>query len=169
MKQMTIVLIITLTLLLTFNYIKRIKLHTKAINQCVLMIENIEILLQYNNLSINEIFRVLSSNKTYYLLTFISKIQNNLQICDNEYFLNKENQTYIKNNKYLNSDDKENLMSYFSVLGKSDLKGQIINCRTYKDIFKKKLKENENKELRDCRSSGLMILGIGFLIVIMVI
>lgn len=166
---MTILLVIILTIIITLNYVKSIKLHTKAINQCVLMIENIEILLSYNNLSINEIFIVLSSNKTYYLLTFINKINDNLKANENNYFLNDENITHIKNNSYLNGDDKETLINFLSQLGKSDLNGQITNCRTYKDIFKKKLKENEIKEINDCKSSGMLILGIGFLIVIMVI
>lgn len=166
---MIIPLVIILTIMTTLNYIKRIKLHTKAVGQCVLMIENIEILLLYNNLSVKEIFKILSTNKTYYLLMFIKKINENMEVTENVNILNDDNITYIKNNDYLNNDDKETLINYFSVLGKSDLNGQIINCKTYKDIFNKKLKENEIKELKDCKSSGMLILGVGFLIVIMLI
>lgn len=169
MKEMTILLIIILTIIISFDYIKKIKLHTKAINQCLLMIENIEILLSYNNLSIKEIFNVLSTNKIYHLLTFLNHINDNMQVNESMYILNDDNITHIKNNKYLNNDDKETLINFFSLLGKSDLNGQIINCKTYKDIFKKKLKENETRELKDCKSSGMLILGIGFLIVIIVI
>lgn len=151
------------------NYIKKIKLHTKAISQCVLMIENIEILLSYNNLSVNEIFRILSNNKTYYLLTFINKINENLLINENNYILNKCNMTSIRDNCYLNNEDKEIIINFLSMFGQSDLNGQLINCKTYKDIFKMRLKDNEIKELKDCKSSGMLILGIGFLIVIMVI
>ncbi len=169
MKQTIVLLIIILTIIASFNYIKKIKLHTKAINQCVLMIENIEILLLYNNLSIQEIFKQLSNNKTYYLLAFLNKISENIDNKENEYFLSNDNITHIQNNSYLNNDDKEILINYLSLVGKSDLNGQIINCKTYKDIFKKKLKENELKELKDCKSSGMLILGVGFLIVIMLI
>lgn len=133
------------------------------------MIENIEILLSYNNLSVNEIFRILSKNKTYYLLTFINKINENFLTNENYYLLNNCNIISIKDNCYLNSEDKEILINFLSLLGKSDLNGQLINCKTYKDIFKKRLKENEIKELKDCKSSGMLILGIGFLIIIMVI
>ena len=162
-------MIIVLTILATINYVKKIKLHTKALNQCYLMIENIEILLKYNNLSIKEIFKILSSNKTYNLLTFLFKINENMQNSENDYFLNENNYIQIKNNSYLNNEDKETLLDYFSMLGKSDLNGQLIHCNTYKDIFKKKIKEIELKELKECKSSGILILGIGFLIVIMII
>ena len=169
MKQMIILFVIIITIITSFNYVKKIKLHTKAINQCVLMIENIEILLLYNNLSIKEIFKQLSNNNTYHLLTFINKINENMENKENEYFLSNNNINHIQNNCYLNNEDKETLINYFSLLGKSDLNGQIINCKTYKDIFKKKLKENELKEIKDCKSSGMLILGVGFLIVIMLI
>jgi stage III sporulation protein AB len=133
------------------------------------MIENIEILLKYKNLSTKEIFRILSNNKNYYLLTFLKKIDEQFKICENDYFLNESNISNIKNNIYLDNSEKEILLEYFSLLGKSDLNGQIIHCQTYKDIFKKKLKENEVRELGDCKNSGVLIMGIGFLIVIMII
>lgn len=133
------------------------------------MIENIEILMSYNNLSVCEIFRILSANKTYNLLTFINNIYSNLIVSEDNYILNDINISCVKNNKYLNSDDKEILINFLSMLGKSDLNGQIINCKTFKDLFKKKLRDYEIKELSDCKSSGIIVLGIGFLILIMII
>ena len=133
------------------------------------MIENIEILLQYNNLSIKEIFRVLSDNKTYNLLTFIEKINTYFQENEYEYFLNDKNISFIKNNIYLDYEDKQILLDFFYSLGKSDLNGQLISCKAYKDAIKKKIKEYEAKEIRECRSTGMLIIGIGFLFVIMVI
>lgn len=151
------------------NYIKKVKLHSKALKQCFFMIENIEILLQYNNLSIKEIFRVLSNNKTYNLLSFLEKINDYFQNNEFEYFLNDKNISCIKSNMYLNSEDKQILLDFFYSLGKSDLNGQLIYCKTYKDAIKKKQKEYELKEIGECKSTGMLILGIGFLIVILVI
>lgn len=162
-----IITVITVTVIISTNYIRKIKLHTKAINQFYLMIENIEILLSHNNINIEEIFKILSLNNNYNLLNFINKIYENMK--NDKNILSESNILQIKNNKYFNNDEKETIINYFSLLGKSDLNGQIIHCRTYKEIFKKKLKESELKEKTECKSSGILIFGIGFLIVILII
>ena len=58
---------------------------------------------------------------------------------ENKNILNDCNMNYINNNLYLKKEDKENLINYFSLFGKSDLNGQIINCRKYKAVFKNRL------------------------------
>ncbi len=167
MKQTLILLILITTIIFAVNYIRKIHLHTKALKQCCLLIENIEILLSYNNLSVNEIFRILSENKSYYLLSFINEVSKS--ISNNTYILYEENVKRIFDNKYLNKNEKESLIDFLSMLGKSDLNGQIINCKTYKEIFKKKLNDYEINEQKNCKTSGTLIVGIGFLIIIMIV
>ncbi len=162
-----IITVITATVIISTNYVKKIKLHTKAIYQFYLMIENIEILLSHNNIDIEEIFKILSLNNNYNLLNFINKICENMK--NDKNILNELNILQINNNKFFNNEEKETIINFFSLLGKSDLNGQIIHCRTYKEIFKKKLKESEVKEVTECKSSGILIFGLGFLIVILII
>ncbi len=162
-------MIIALTIIIAINYVKKIKLHNKALSQCELFVENIGMLLSYNNLSVDEIFNSLINNQSYYLLSFIHEIHNNLRKNINSNVLSDENISHIKDNKYLDDEDKEIMINFFSLLGKSDLNGQIKNCKIFKDMFKKRLEENKLKELSECKSSGVLIVGIGFLIVIMLI
>lgn len=133
------------------------------------MIENIEILLSYNTLNVKEIFRLLSENNSYPLLEFIKHIDRNLQTGKSDYILNEENITNVWKNKYLNIDDKENIISFFSVLGKSDLNGQMVNCKTYKEIFNKKSEILEKKETVQCKSTGTIIIGACLLFIILII
>lgn len=131
------------------------------------MIENIEILLHQHNIDTEEIFKILSMNNNYNLLTFIKPIYENMSFDKN--ILSKSNLSYIKNSKYFNEEEKEGIINFFSLLGKSDLNGQLINCKTYKELFKKRLKENEAKEMTECKNSSILVFGIGFLIVILII
>ena len=131
------------------------------------MIENIEILLHQHNIDTEEIFKILSMNNNYNLLTFIKPIYENMSIDKN--ILSNSNLFYIKNNKYFNEEEKELIFYFFSLFGKSDLNGQLMNCKTYKELLKKRLKENEAKELTECKNSSILVFGIGFLIVILII
>lgn len=149
------------------NYIRQCNCHQKAVNQCLTMIENIEILLSYNSLSTQEIFKILSQNDLYNLLTFIKLINNNMEFKENKYVLSNCNLEYINSNLYLKKDDKENLVNFFSLFGKSDLNGQIMNCRKYKDIFKKRLDYIEKNEIKECKSTSVLIISIGILIIIL--
>ena len=149
------------------NYIKQFNYHKKAVNQCLTMIENIEILLSYNSLSVQEIFNLLSQSNLYNLLTFIIYINENMKTKENKNILNDCNMNYINNNLYLKKEDKENLINYFSLFGKSDLNGQIINCRKYKDVFKNRLDYIEKDELNESKSISVLIIGIGILIIIL--
>ncbi len=141
--------------------------HHKAISQCIMMFDNIEILLSYNVLSTQNIFKLLSENDKYNLLTFIKNISTNMESKNSDYVLSCENQKYIYGNKYLKKEDKENLINFFSLFGKSDLNGQIINCKTYKKIFKKRFEFIEMNDKKECKSISTMILGLGFLVIIL--
>ena len=92
-------------------------MHIKAVNQCVHMVENIEILLSYNNLSVNEILNNLSSNNSLTLLDFIDRISSNLTNEISDYVLSEQNKNILLSNKYLDKNDKENLINFFSTFG----------------------------------------------------
>ena len=145
------------------NCIQQSKNHIKCIKQIVLMIENIEILLSFNKMTIQNIF------KTYSMLNFIKPIYNNMVSGTDKYILGNVNLLWLNNTYYLKKDDKDNLKNFFNILGKSDLKGQISNCVLYKEIFKKSLDEIEKTEMLQCKSVGILIIGIGFLISILLL
>ncbi|MBQ8766043.1 MAG: hypothetical protein IJZ16_04505 [Clostridia bacterium] len=158
MKNLIISAIIFLTIYLAINCMNKIKLHNKALNESVLMLEQIEILLSYNNLNTEELFYELSLNNNYNFLTFI-----------NDGFKASAIEQSINKIKELNKIDKEILINYFSLLGKSDLNGQLRNCKIFKERLKDNLKKSMNNEVRECKSTGIIILGIGFLLVIYLI
>ena len=133
------------------------------------MIENIEILLLFNGLTIQNVFKILSENNSYNLLPFIKSISDNMESGVSKYILSDDNILLIDKSRYLKKDDKNNLLSFFSALGKSDLNGQITNCKTYKEIFKKRLDNIEKNELKQNKSIGVIIIGIGFLIVVLLL
>ncbi len=156
------------SILTTVNYVKRIKMHILALNQCILMIENIEIYLSYKNLSIKEIFEILSDD-VYSTLTFIKSISNNMNMNNDINLMSVKNIKFINDNKFLNGKDKENVIGFFSTLGKSDTNGQILNCKTYKEIFKKSLYTLEKNANIDSKSTGTIIIGTGLLFIIFII
>ena len=55
------------------------------------------------------------------------------------------------------------------MLGKSDINGQILNCKMYKETFRKQLNVLEDKEQDRCKSISTIILGFGMLLAIIVI
>ncbi len=169
MKEIIIIFIAIASFLIAFNYVKKIKQHTKAINQIILMIENVQIYLSYKGLSVNEIFAILTESDLYNDLSFIKEINLNLQSAKSDYILCNDNIRIIEQSANLDKMDKDNIIGFFSVLGKSDINGQIINCETYKEIFKKTLKKLEKTELSNCKTSGTLIIGAGILLIILII
>jgi stage III sporulation protein AB len=169
MKLFLIIFIVIISLALAVNCIQQSKNHIKCIKQIVLMIENIEILLSFNKMTIQNIFKHLSENETYSMLKFIKPIYNNMVSGTDKYILGNVNLLCLNNTYYLKKDDKDNLKNFFNILGKSDLKGQISNCVLHKEIFKKSLDEIEKTEMLQCKSVGILIIGIGFLISILLL
>ena len=157
-----------LSILIATNYIRKVKLHIKAIEQCLLMIENIEILLSYKRLCVNEIFCELAKNDNLNLLNFIDKIYTNMTANHDNFILSHENRKYIISDNIIDKNDKENLISFFSTLGKSDLNGQLLNCKRYKEVFKNNLEKLEKTQHIDCKNKGTLIIGAGFLLVILI-
>lgn len=147
-------------------YVKQIKDHTKAIRQCILLIENIKILIEYKNLSIEEIFENICKSANYRLLTFLDDIRCGI----GEYHKTLNN--IFSEKRTLNGfddEDLEYLKGFFSMLGGSDTCGQIINCDLYKNFFEKKYLQLEKNEKSKCKSTLTVILGVGTLFSIIVI
>ncbi len=157
------------SIIIATNYVRQIKAHTKAVSQCIIMIDNIEIYLKYNNLSIDEIIELLANSNLYKYLSFIKIINENIILKKSSYFLSEINVMAINKNMYLTRGEKDNIISFLSALGKSDLNGQISNCKTYKEIFSKSLKTLESKEQVECKSVGTLIIGVGLLFIIFII
>lgn len=151
---------------LSLIYVKQIKNHTNAIKQCVLLIENIKILIEYKNLTVDEIFETVCSTENYDLLFFLNEIRCGID----EYYTTIKN--IFSSNKVLScfdAEDIEHLKGFFSMLGRSDTNGQILNCELYKNLFEKKYLQLENNENSKCKSTFTLVLGVGLLFSIIVI
>lgn len=133
------------------------------------MIENIEIKINYSNLKLEDLIMDLSNNSNFNNLSFINEIKNRMTdvydfncIC-NEVF-NDKNITASFDN-----EDIELLKGFFSGFGKSDVSGQILNCKTYKEFFKNKLSLLESQEKTKCKSQTAITVGLGLILSIVVI
>lgn len=133
------------------------------------MIDNIEIYLCYENLNIYEVFTKLKNSGLYSELEFINHILSKRDISSDNYILNKKTIDCIDSIKTLDVQDKNNIKGFLSMLGKSDLNGQILNCRTYKEFFKRKLDDVEQSEKSKCKSTYTLISGLGIISIIVVI
>lgn len=134
-----------------------------------MMLENIEMLLAHRNLSIDEIFEFLNINDNFKKLKFIDFFIKEFSM-ENDYDKAlKDSLTNQENAKCFDEEDLELLKGYFSVMGKTDLAGQISNCRLYKEFFKQKLQKLESEENIKCKSTGTFILGAGVLVIIVLI
>lgn len=134
-----------------------------------MMLENIEVLLEHRNLSIDGIFTFLNNSDNYNFLKFIKFFHNSIWTTNNyeEIVYNALSDRELTKN--FDADDLNLLKGYFSVLGKTDLQGQISNCRLYKDFFKQKLRILESEENIKCKSTSTIILGVGIMLIIVLI
>ena len=148
---------------------KQIKRHTSAIRQCLLMIENIEIYISYNNVSISELFLILNESCMYTDLHFIQSILHNINCDSTEIVLNDITSKCIDSSMIFDVNDKEYIKGFLSMLGKSDVNGQILNCKRYKEIFKNKLCFLEKKEQDKCKCVSTLVIGMGLLLAIIII
>lgn len=149
--------------LLNISYIKHIKNRTEALRQTVLMIDYIEISIKYQSLDIEKIFNSLLHTDKYYLLTFIN------DFVDLNFNLEKYNFTSAKIKRNFSAYSCELLKGFFSMLGKSDVDGQILNCETYKDFFREELQVSEMSEEKKIKTGSSLILGITFIFLIFII
>lgn len=134
-----------------------------------MMLENIEMLLAHRNLSVDNIFDFLRKSQTFSQLKFIESVAEEfLNESDYEKVISKALATH-QNVKHFDAADLDLLKGYFSVIGKTDLPGQISNCRLYKEFFKQKLQKLEADENMKCKSAGTFIVGTGVLLIIILI
>ncbi len=156
-------LICTITSLI---YVKQIKNHTKSVMQCILLVENIKILIEYKNMSITEIFNVICCSGNYNHLTFLDNIKNGL----NEYHKTLNEVFADKSLLFgFDSEDIEYIKGFFSILGTSDTNGQIVNCNLYKKLFEKKYAQLVSIEKSKCKCTSTLSIGMGLLISIIII
>lgn len=134
-----------------------------------MMLENIEMLLTHRNLSIDKIFEFLNINDNFKKLKFIDFFIKEFSMQNDYDKALKASLTNQENAKCFDEEDLELLKGYFSVMGKTDLTGQISNCRLYKEFFKQKLQKLESEENIKCKSTGTFILGAGALVIIVLI
>ncbi|MBR5544380.1 MAG: hypothetical protein IKU66_02795 [Clostridia bacterium] len=149
-------------------YIKLIKNHTDSVRQLVLMIENIKILIIYKNLSVEDIFDYVSKSDIYGLLGFIKVLNQNIK--ENGRFYEMVNDAlFLDTENYLDKEDIDNVKSFLSMLGNSDAEGQKLNCDLYKNMFNKKLSALEQNEEKERKTGISLILGIGFVLILLII
>lgn len=168
MKILILTAIMIICLISAVQSIKQIKNHTKAVRLCVMMLENIEMLLEHRNLSIDAIFDYLKNNGNFKKLNFVEIFIDEMSI-KNDYELAISKALSYEKSDNLDKADLELLKGYFSIMGKTDLQGQISNCRLYKEFFKQKLKRLESEENMKCKSTGTFIVGAGVLVILVII
>lgn len=164
MKILIIIVIVIICSFITAYKVDNTKKHTIAIRQCVMMIDNIEIMLKYNNITIERIVDNLILSNNYYLLSFLNEIQTAL--------ISREfNEISLCNNctGLFDAEDITFINGFISNLGKSDTQGQLSNCKLYKEFFKTKLSRLEKEENAICKSQTVIIMGVGFAISIILV
>lgn len=134
-----------------------------------MMLENIEVLLEHRNLSIDGIFTFLNNSNNYRCLKFFKFFNNSLLNTNDYEKIVADALSDSEVTKNFDADDLNLLKGYFSVLGKTDLQGQISNCRLYKDFFKQKLQLLESEENTKCKSTSTIILGLGIMFIIVLV
>ncbi len=151
---------------ISMTRVKQIKNHTKSVMQFILLIENIEILIEYKNMSISEIFDFVCNNENYSCLTFLNDIKNGLK----NYYDTLDKVFADKKLLYVfDCEDIEYISGFFSVLGSSDTNGQILNCNLYKKLFEKKYSQLKSSEKTECKCVSTLSIGLGLLISITII
>lgn len=133
------------------------------------MIENAEIMLQYRSLSLEELFANLSLSSNYNLLLFIKEINKQLSAGKDYEALYEDAIEDILLTKTYDNEDRSYMRGFLSMLGKSDVSGQIANCKMYKELFKIKLDALQNNENSKCKSMSALIMGVGIMISLIIV
>ena len=146
--------------------VKQIKNHTKSVMQLIILVENIKILIEFKSTSITEIFDIICNNESFNCLTFL----NDLKIGVNDYHETLEKVFSNKNLLYIfDCEDVEYMKGFFSMLGTSDVSGQVLNCDLYKKLFEKKYSQLSSNEKSKCKCILTLSIGFGLLISIIMI
>lgn len=151
--------------MVNISYIKQIKNRTEALRQVLLMIDYIEISIKYQSLDLKDIFRNICNSDKFPLLSFIKDFKKQGFAVD---FANYNFQT-VKNLNLFSPYSCNLLNGYFSMLGKSDVDGQILNCETYKEFFKQEIEKSSESEERKIKTGSCLLFGIVFLMLIVLL
>lgn len=152
-------------ILVNISYIKQIKNSTEALRQVYLMIDYIEICIKYQNSDLKEIFQHIYNSDKFPLLPFIKDFKKlNFTVDFSKYSFHS-----VKNMNYFAPYSCELLNGYFSMLGKSDVDGQILNCETYKEFFKQEVDKAYKSEERKIKTGSCLIFGIMLLMLIIIL
>ena len=133
------------------------------------MVENIEIQISYSNLKLVDLISQLSDSSNYSNLLFLNEIKRKMtdfsdfNIVCNDVFNDKNIMALF------DAEDIELLKGFFGGFGKSDVNGQILNCKTYKEFFKQKLSLLESQEKTKCKSQTAVTVGLGLIFSIVII
>ena len=74
-----------------------------------------------------------------------------------------------KSIQYFSFEEIELLKGFFSCLGQTDKNGQIANCKTYKELFKRRLDILEAQEKTKYKSQMAFSIGLGIMLSIMIL
>ncbi len=132
-----------------------------------MMLDNIEILLEYRNLETVEIINSLNRSDGYGNLKFLKLITKGVH---QDFNINVNNAfSDVNATADLDKDDIVLLKGFFSVFGRSGVEGQILNCRLYKEFLKQKLDVLEKNEASECKTKGMLITSMGMVLIILII
>lgn len=152
-------------ILVNINYIKQIKNRTEALRQVYLMIDYIEICIKYQSLGLSDIFQHIYNSDKFSLLPFI----NDFKKLDFNADFSKYSFKNIKNLNVLSPYSCELLKGFFSILGKSDVDGQVLNCETYKKFFKAEEEKAVQCEERKIKTGSSLLIGVMLLLLIIIL
>lgn len=157
-------LIIASAVLLNISYIKQIKNRTEALRQVYLMIDYIEISIKYQSLDLKDIFRHIYNSDKFKLLVFLKDFKKSDFSSDFSQYSFRS----LKNANMFSPYSCELLNGFFSMLGKSDVDGQILNCETYKKFFKAEQECVQAEEEQKIKTGSALLLGVMLLLLIII-
>ena len=141
-----------------------LKSRLTALEQTERMIELIETEVNYMNSDIISLLELLSVQKGFNQLVFINDC---LSFMKNGEDFDAAWQKAINGfNSALNSADKEILLTFGYQLGKSDLQGQLNNCRLHREKIKSNLSDAENRLVKYGNLSLRLPLLFGIMLII---
>lgn len=151
--------------LANISYIKQIKNRTEALRQVYLMIDYIEICIKYQNTDLKDIFRHIYNSQKFPLLVFINDFKRlNFTVDFAKYSFHS-----VRTANLFSAYTCELLSGFFSMLGKSDVDGQILNCETYKEFFKREEEKAQICEERKIKTGSSLLLGAMLLMLIIIL
>lgn len=158
-------LITASAVLLNISYIKQIKNRTEALRQVYLMIDFIEISIKYQSLDLKDIFKHIYSSEKFKLLVFLKDFKkSNFSEDFSQYSFRS-----VKTANMFSPYSCELLSGFFSMLGKSDVDGQLLNCETYKKFFKAEQESAKLAEERKIKTGTALLLGTAFLLLTIIL